>query len=109
MEVIYEKVLFTFFATTVTIIFFFVRITSLTQLSQQPSIMPTWIKGGISYDKFWATELNYSKMTDVSLLAKLNTSSDFFRCKQCHAWDLLGSNGSYINRGPKQVVRMYPT
>lgn len=59
------------------------------------------IKGGILYDKFWAVEASYSKAADASLIAQLNTSSDFFRCKQCHAWDLLGSAGSYNSRGPK--------
>ncbi|MEK6552771.1 MAG: cytochrome c [Bacteroidota bacterium] len=90
-----------FFATTVTIIFFSCKDNVIDPAQPTAFDNADGIKGGISYDKFWATEANYSKMTDVSLLAKLNTSSDFFRCKQCHAWDLLGSNGSYINRGPK--------
>ena len=56
-------------------------------------------KGGIMYDKFWATEAGYDQSS--ANLTKLNASGDFFRCKQCHGWDLLGRNGSYIGRGPK--------
>lgn len=57
------------------------------------------IKGGIMYDKFWATEAGYNQ-SDPNV-TKFNAYSDFFRCKQCHAWDYLGNAGSYINRGPK--------
>lgn len=56
-------------------------------------------KGGIMYDKFWATEAGFDQ-TNANL-ATLNAYGDFFRCKQCHGWDLLGRNGSYIGRGPK--------
>jgi len=55
--------------------------------------------GGIMYDKFWATESSFDQSN--AKLATLNAKSDFFRCKQCHGWDGLGSAGSYINRGPK--------
>lgn len=89
------------FTTIITVIFFSCKSSSTEPAQPTPFDNADGIKGGILYDKFWATEANYSKMTDVNLLAKLNASSDFFRCKQCHAWDLLGSNGSYINRGPK--------
>ncbi len=54
-------------------------------------------RGGIMYDKFWSTEAGFDS-TDGNLAA-LNAKLDFFRCKQCHGWDLLGANGSYINRG----------
>lgn len=57
------------------------------------------IRGGIMYDKFWSTEAGFNQ-SDPNL-AKFNQFSDFFRCKQCHAWDYLGNAGSYINRGPK--------
>lgn len=56
-------------------------------------------KGGIMYDKFWSSEAGYDQ--NNTYLATLNASSDFFRCKQCHAWDGLGNAGSYIGRGPK--------
>lgn len=56
-------------------------------------------KGGMMYDKFWATEAGFNQ-SDANI-AKFNASSDFFRCKQCHGWDGLGSAGSYNGRGPK--------
>jgi len=63
------------------------------------------VKGGIMYDKFWSTEAGFNQ-SDANI-ATYNASGDFFRCKQCHAWDGLGSEGSYINRGPKQVVQVF--
>ena len=57
------------------------------------------ITGGQLYDKFWATETGWSQ-SDPNLAA-YNASSDFFRCKQCHGWDRIGSNGAYISRAPK--------
>lgn len=57
------------------------------------------ITGGIMYDKFWATESGFNQSD--SNIAKFNQYADFFRCKQCHGWDYLGREGSYINRGPK--------
>lgn len=56
-------------------------------------------KGGILYDKFWATESGFNQ-SDANIAA-FNAKPDFFRCKQCHAWDGLGSTGSYISRAPK--------
>ena len=56
-------------------------------------------KGGIMYDNFWSTEAGYDQ--NNSNLATLNARADFFRCKQCHGWDGLGSEGAYINRGPR--------
>ncbi|PKP52667.1 MAG: hypothetical protein CVT92_08030 [Bacteroidetes bacterium HGW-Bacteroidetes-1] len=56
-------------------------------------------KGGILYDKFWATEAGYDQSS--ANLTTFNAKADFFRCKQCHGWDLLGTNGGYISRGPK--------
>ncbi len=56
-------------------------------------------KGGIMYDKFWATESGFDQ-NDANL-AKFNDYSNFFRCKQCHGWDGLGNKGAYINRKPK--------
>lgn len=55
-------------------------------------------KGGMMYDKFWSSETGFNQ-NDTNI-AKFNAKSDFFRCKQCHAWDYLGRNGSYIGRGP---------
>lgn len=56
------------------------------------------IPGGKAYDKFWATEVGWDQ--DDPNIAIFNAKPDFFRCKQCHGWDLLGNAGSYINRGP---------
>lgn len=56
-------------------------------------------KGGIMYDKFWSTEAGFDQGSPN--LATFTSMSDFFRCKQCHAWDLLGRSGSYIGRAPK--------
>jgi len=56
-------------------------------------------QGGILYDNFFSTEAGYDQNSPN--LAKFKASSDFFRCKQCHAWDGLGNAGSYINRAPK--------
>jgi len=56
-------------------------------------------KGGIMYDNFYSTEAGYDQ--NSSNLGKFKASADFFRCKQCHAWDGLGNAGSYINRAPK--------
>ncbi len=54
--------------------------------------------GGKLYDKYWATETGFNQ-SDTNL-ARYNQRSDFFRCKQCHGWDLLGRAGSYVNRAP---------
>lgn len=59
------------------------------------------INGGRLYDKFWAAETGFNQ-SDPNI-SRYNQYSDFFRCKQCHGWDLLGRNGSYINRGPKKT------
>jgi thiosulfate dehydrogenase len=55
-------------------------------------------RGGISYDLFWNASTGFSQ-TDP-LIATFNAKSDFFRCKQCHGWDQLGTAGFYINRKP---------
>lgn len=66
--------------------------------------------GGIMYDKFWVIA-SYDQASPN--IAKLNANPDFFRCKQCHAWDGLGTAGSYNNRGPKtnrpniSVINLY--
>lgn len=57
------------------------------------------ITGGIMYDKFWATESGFNQ-SDPNI-PTFNAYADFFRCKQCHGWDYLGREGSYISRGPR--------
>lgn len=54
--------------------------------------------GGRMYDKFWTTEAGWNQ-SDPNL-PTFNASSNFFRCKQCHAWDRLGNAASYIDRAP---------
>jgi mono/diheme cytochrome c family protein len=55
--------------------------------------------GGIMYDKFWSAEAQFDQ-NDPNINTFKN-NADFFRCKQCHAWDGLGNAGSYIGRAPK--------
>jgi thiosulfate dehydrogenase len=60
------------------------------------------INGGRLYDKFWADETNFTSPVDVSIkLSDITDYGDFYRCKQCHGWDQIGSMGAYIDRGPK--------
>ncbi len=54
------------------------------------------VNGGKAFDKFWAIETGWSQ-ADPNL-AKYNAKTSFYRCKACHAGDLLGRNGVYINR-----------
>jgi mono/diheme cytochrome c family protein len=56
------------------------------------------INGGTMYDKFWTPETGWNQ-SDPNL-ATFNNFSNFFRCKQCHAWDRLGTAASYIGRAP---------
>ena len=58
----------------------------------------TSVNGGRMYDKFWASETGFDQ-TDTNF-DTFNDNANFFRCKQCHAWDGLGNAGSYIGRGP---------
>lgn len=55
-------------------------------------------RGGISYDIFWNSSTGFDQASP--LIATFNSRSDFFRCKQCHGWDQLGTLGFYINRKP---------
>mgnify|MGYP002725486643 CR=1 FL=1 len=56
-------------------------------------------KGGIMYDKFWTPESGFDQNNQY--MGTFTTLGNFFRCKQCHAWDGLGNAGSYISRAPK--------
>ena len=55
-------------------------------------------RGGIAYNMFWSASAGFDQSD--TRIAAFNAKSDFFRCKQCHGWDLLGQGGSYINRRP---------
>ena len=70
-------------------------------LPETPYQKATSVKGGIMYDKFWASEANIPLLIEDTDL--LNDNANFFRCKQCHAWDGLGNTGSYIGRGPSMT------
>ncbi len=57
--------------------------------------------GGRLYDKFWASETDFTSPSDPTVkIDDIKNYGDFYRCKQCHAWDLLGNAASYIDRGP---------
>ncbi len=56
------------------------------------------VNGGRLYDKFWAADTRFNQ-ADPNI-ASFKARSDFFRCKQCHGWDRLGSTGAYISRRP---------
>ncbi len=50
------------------------------------------ILGGAAYSKWWVTDTGGSGELNIT------ASSDFARCKACHAWDGLGNAASYSNR-----------
>jgi thiosulfate dehydrogenase len=54
------------------------------------------ILGGIMYDTYWSTEAEFDQSDPNFSLYDGN--ADFFRCKSCHGWDGLGTEGSYIGR-----------
>ncbi len=59
------------------------------------------VNGGRLYDKFWASETNFTSPVDGSVnLSDITDFGNFYRCKQCHGWDQIGSMGAYIDRGP---------
>lgn len=51
------------------------------------------IKGGIMYDEFWAEEIGFHQANT----AHFDQYPDFFRCVQCHGWDLLGRAGGFAS------------
>lgn len=55
-------------------------------------------RGGIAYNMFWSAAAGFDQSD--TRIAAFNAKSDFFRCKQCHGWDLLGQAGAYIGRRP---------
>ncbi|MFQ5335298.1 MAG: c-type cytochrome [Flavobacteriales bacterium] len=58
------------------------------------------IMGGKLYDKFWATETGWTAPAGITA-TDISDYGDFYRCKQCHGWDRMGSEGWYCDRGPK--------
>lgn len=60
------------------------------------------VNGGRLYDRFWASETDFTSPSDPSVnLSDITDFGDFYRCKQCHAWDQKARFASYIDRGPK--------
>jgi mono/diheme cytochrome c family protein len=60
------------------------------------------IRGGQFYDKFWNAS-GFDAPVDATVnMADITEFSNFYRCKQCHGWDLKANTGWYIDRAPKQ-------
>jgi|GEM_PF-115279 len=59
--------------------------------------------GGQYYDKFFSSSgTQWSTPSDPSVNKDdITNYGDFYRCKQCHGWDLLGRAGAYIGRAAK--------
>ncbi len=49
------------------------------------------------FDKFWASETGWDFGANADHFGEF---SNFYRCKQCHGWDLLANAGAYISRAP---------
>ena len=61
------------------------------------------VNGARLYNDFTAEETGFVGPVDpnVNLAHITEGRKDFYRCKQCHAWDLKAKFGSYIDRGPR--------
>jgi hypothetical protein len=59
-------------------------------------------RGGILYDTFWAIEGGFNQK-DTAKLKKIRAFPEFFRCNQCHGWDLDANKGAYIDRVPTKT------
>ena len=70
-----------------------------TGLGSTPYDRADVVRGGISYDLFWNEATGFPQSS--ALIANFSSRADFFRCKQCHGWDHLGSRGFYVSRGPR--------
>lgn len=59
------------------------------------------VNGSRLYNDFTALETGFVAPEDASVnLEHITGRKDFYRCKQCHAWDQKARFGSYINRKP---------
>jgi mono/diheme cytochrome c family protein len=56
------------------------------------------MNGGQMFDQFWASETGWDFGANADHFSDF---SNFYRCKQCHGWDLLGNAGAYISRAPR--------
>lgn len=60
------------------------------------------VNGSRLYNDFTKAETGFVGPEDPNVnLEHITGSKDFYRCKQCHAWDQKARFGSYIDRGPK--------
>ncbi len=57
------------------------------------------MNGGQMFDRFWHTQAGWDQ-NDPNV-AHFSQFSNFYRCKQCHGWDLLANAGAYISRAPR--------
>jgi len=57
------------------------------------------VLGGKLYSKFWASETGWTAPSGITA-TDISGYSNFYRCKQCHGWDLMGTEGAYIDRAP---------
>ena len=78
------------------------------EIDQQAFDAADKLNGARLYDKWWSTGTavisgtDFANTVDPTInLADVTNYGDFYRCKQCHGWDQLGTNGGYIDRGPK--------
>lgn len=65
------------------------------------------INGGLLYDNFFkrgvvSAQFSNSHQIDTAVI---KDSADFFRCKQCHGWDRVGTKGYYAGRKAKAGKR----
>ncbi|PKP26464.1 MAG: hypothetical protein CVU03_02690 [Bacteroidetes bacterium HGW-Bacteroidetes-2] len=59
------------------------------------------INGSRLYNDFTKAETGFVAPNDPAVvLENITGFKDFYRCKQCHAWDQKARFGSYINRAP---------
>lgn len=64
--------------------------------NEEEFIAANGYRGGKLFDEFWAKETGYTS-PDVTIFEE---KPDFFRCVQCHGWDLLGQGGGYARYFP---------
>lgn len=65
------------------------------------------INGGLLYDNFLKNgdvAAKFSNSHNIDITA-IKNKYDFFRCKQCHGWDRIGTKGYYSGRKPKAGKR----
>lgn len=60
------------------------------------------LNGGRLYNTFWDVESGFNQ-SDTARINKIKRHADFFKCKQCHGWDQMGTEASYIGRAPSKT------